>query len=271
MTNSSPIQRFFNSKIVTVLLGIISVIGILTLQANQLKEFDETINENDYYKQEELAKVNLDLLRNLPNLGFSNLMADWVMLRFIQYFGDDEAREVTGYSLSSDYLEAIINHDPRFVKAYLIISPASSLYAGTANRTVDLMGKGLETLSPEISDSYFVWLYKGIDELLFLGDVESSKKSHEMAANWAKLSDGLQSDKIAKSARDTARFLSKNPNSKQAQVNAWGLVLMNASDDQTRQLAIRRIQELGGKVEITSQATSQGKMTSVTVIPPKED
>ena len=40
------------------------------------------------------------MLKNLPSFGFDNLIADWTFLKFLQYFGDDEARDVTGYDLA---------------------------------------------------------------------------------------------------------------------------------------------------------------------------
>lgn len=261
-----------NKILSTLAISLFCIIGITLIQLAQVRNIEEIDNnQGSYKKQEEIASFNLDFLNKTPSFGFGNLVSDWIMLRFIQYFGDGEARRVTGYSLSSNYLEAIINHDPRFISAYIIISPASSLYAGTPNRTVELMEQGLKELSPEIQDSYFVWLYKAVDELLFLGDVDAAKQSYEMAAKWAELSDDAQSDKIAKSASKTAQFLSEKRDSKKAQVNAWGLVLSNTSDEATRDLAIRRIEELGGEVEITSEMTPQGKVTQVRVIPPKED
>lgn len=246
------------------LVGFIclSALGIIGLQQPQLKQLTETgLSNIDYHQQEELEKVKLDLIELLPTFGYDNLVANWTMLRFIQYFGDSEARKETGYSLSPKYLEAIVKRDPRFVRAYLSISPASSINAGQAYKTVQLMEKGLENLEPSITDAHFVYLYKGVDELLFLGNQEASKKSHAMAAKWAKIAGD---ERIEKAASSTVKFLEENPDSKIAQVGAWFMVFINAGDDKTRELARFNIQKLGGKLE----SYPDGR---VTAIPPKEN
>jgi hypothetical protein len=43
--------------------------------------------------------LRLKMLKTIPSFGFDNLIADWTFLKFLQYFGDDEARDVTGYNL----------------------------------------------------------------------------------------------------------------------------------------------------------------------------
>jgi hypothetical protein len=236
-------------------------ISIVNLQQPHLSLLlKKNLYQTDYKKEEELDKVNLDILNNLPAFGFDNMLANWTMLQFIQYYGDEAAREKTGYSLSPNYLEVITKNDPRFTSAYLILSPASSINAGRPDRTVALMAKGLKQLSPKIPDAYFVWLYKGVDELLFLGDIQAAKQSYQMAANWAKVA---QDQRIAQAAGDTVQFLAKNPNSKVAQVGAWFMVFTNASDRQTRHLAKQKIEQLGGKLELYPGGR-------VTAIPPKE-
>ena len=56
------------------------------------------------------------------------------------------------------------------------------------------------------------------------------------------------------------KFLAKNPDSKQAQVSAWTMVLNNALDDRTRAMAINRIEGLGGEVIITPEGAVQIKL-----------
>ncbi|WP_319423233.1 hypothetical protein [Pleurocapsa sp. FMAR1] len=107
------------------------------------------------------------------------------MLQFIQYFGDGEARNATGYSLSADYLRSNCPKRSFFSRAYIIISPASSMFAGTPERTVAIMNKGLAQMSASTPDAYYVWLYKGVDEILFLGDLQAAKNSYQMSAEWA--------------------------------------------------------------------------------------
>lgn len=48
--------------------------------------------------------------------GFTNVLADWYWLQFVQYFGDTQARS-GGYDLSADYLELIGTLNPHFIHA----------------------------------------------------------------------------------------------------------------------------------------------------------
>ena len=102
-----------------------------------------------------------------------------------------------------------------------------------------------------VSDSFYIWRYKGIDELLFLGDGKAAQHSFETAADWAAQSDYAGSDVIEKASRQTAEFLAQNPESETAQIQAWGSVLASAINQTTRQQAISQIEKLGGKVTIT--------------------
>lgn len=259
------IQQSVNPKLTnslilfcSALLGIMAIVG---LQQPRLKELTETKTNNiDYKKEAEIEEAKLNILKKMPSFGFDNLIANWTMLRFIQYYGDGEARKDTGYSLSPEYLRVISKYDPNFASAYLIISPASSINAGRPDQTVAIMSEGLKKLSPKVPDAYFVWLYKGVDELLFLGDIEAAKHSYQMAANWAKIGNN---PKIEKAAQDTVNFLEKNPDSKVPQVGAWFMVWANAADKNTRALAQHNIEKLGGRIEIHPNGIA-------TAIPPKQ-
>jgi hypothetical protein len=193
----------------------------------------------------------LNSLRYLPTLGFQNLIADGVFLQFLQYFGDDTARQQTGYQLSPDFFEISVPKDPYFIDQYIFLSASATLYAARPEASVALMEKGLQSLSPDAPDrAYLVWRYKGTDELLFLGDSEAAEQSFRTAADWAKQSPDPQAQFIAEISEQTANFLARNPSSKFAQINAWVGVFTNALDDYSRQLAQQRIEALGGTLEI---------------------
>ena len=222
--------------------------GITELQLPSLRKINEAETQTEVYaKIAEAEEVKLGFLKNLPAFGFDNLVANWSMLKFLQYIGDGDARKTTGYSLSHKYLEIIAEKDPRFAQAYLIISPASSVFGGTPQKTVELMDKGLKYLTPDIPQSYFVWLYKGVDEVLFLGDLEKARKSYEKAAEWANIAGD---ERIAKAARGTAKFLSTDPDPRQAQVGAWFTVWTNTKEKSVRNLAESEIERLGGKLTV---------------------
>jgi hypothetical protein len=246
-------------------VAVACAIGVLIMQQPTLQALNTPLNQTEYRRQEKAAKVTLDFLQKLPAFGFNNLVADWSFLQFIQYFGDTPARNQTGYSLVPEYFEVIVNKDPRFIDAYLYLSTACSIFAGRPDRTVALMNQGLKSLTPETSErAYYLWLYKAVDEILFIGDNQAAKRSYEKASQWAHLRGNQQ---IADQARQTAQFLSRNPDSKKVQASAWLLIFDNARDDYTRKLALTRIQALGGKIAITQH---NGE-TRISVEMPKED
>ena len=261
-------HRKFSVSIGTYLVALLCALGVGLLQIpqlNQLSSSKTTASQETLKREIQTEKLRLNLLRQLPTLGFDNIIADLIFINFLQYFGDDEVRETTGYSLSPEYFEVILAHDPFFLQAYLFLSTSTSLYAARPERSVALMGKGLKSLSPKAPPrSYYVWRYKGIDELLFLGDAKAAKQSFETAAQWASIYTDEESKRVEAISRRTAEFLARNPKSKSAQIAAWTMVLSNKVDEQTRNLAIKRIEALGGKVYITPQGAVQ-------VQPPKED
>jgi hypothetical protein len=194
-------------------------------------------------------KVRLNFLKKMPSFGYSNIIANWVYLNFVQYFGDDEVRAKTGYSLSPEYFEVILGRDPRFIPAYLSLSTSTSMYAGMPERSIKLTEKALKSLSPWVPEkSYYVWRYKGIDELLFLGKSSMAQHSFEIAADWASQHTDQESKQAASVSQKTAEFLKQNPNSKLARISSWTMILNNQVDKTTRQRAINEIEALGGKV-----------------------
>ncbi|NER30564.1 MAG: hypothetical protein F6J89_23835 [Symploca sp. SIO1C4] len=233
---------------------IVSVLRLQLPQLNALKQGTKSATAIALQREVKLERLRLDLLKNIPAFSFDNLLADWVFISFLIYFGDNEARAATDYRLSPEYFEVIIDRDPKFLDAYLFLSASSSLYAGMPERSVALMSKGLESLSPQVPPrSYYIWRYKGIDELLFLGDANSARKSFENAAKWASTYADLESQQVAARSIQTAEFISLNPNSRLAQVSAWSMVLENAVDERTRNLAINRIEKLGGNIIVTPE------------------
>jgi hypothetical protein len=243
----------------------VGIIGLL--QLSQLNKLNRATTESAAEITKALAseKLRLNFLHNLPSFGFANLVADWTFLNFLQYFGDDAARAKTGYTLSPKYFEIILDRDPYFLNAYLLLSASTTLYAGRPDKTIAIMEKGLKHLSPKIPlKSYYIWRWKGADELLFLGDFKAAKQSFEKAAQWASTYSDAEGQNVARISHRTAQFLTKNSASKSAQIDAWSQVLNNAFDDRTRQLAINRIQALGGKVFVTPEG-------ELKILPPQKD
>lgn len=238
----------------TSLSLIIGMIGIVSLQNNNLNAKINAKEQASYLQEEQALKAATNLQKDLPTFGLNNLIADWNYLQFIQYFGDAEAREVTGYSLVTDYFEVAVDKDPRFTQSFLSFSAANSLFAGQPQKTVKLINQVLESASPDLPGyPFLLWTYKATDEILFLGNLGAAKNSYEMAAEWA----SMRNDDIGKEMSSrylaTAKFLASNPNSTDAQIGAWVNVLNQAQDLKTQQHAIKQLEELGAEVSVTKK------------------
>lgn len=263
-----PTLRQWNHWFVTVVVILASVAAIGWLQLPQLQKLhtqSQTVDAAEIRQSLEADKVRLALLKKAPSLGFGNLIADWTFLSFLQYFGDEPARQKTDYLLSPDYFEVILGHDPYFIPAYTFLSTSTSIYAGLPDRSTALMKSSLQSLKPNVPpQSYTVWRQLGIDQLLFAGDAQAARQSFLTAAQWAAQSADPTSRTTARLSQQTADFLATNPNSKTAQVAAWVMVLTNAPDGRTRATATQRIEALGGKI-------SQNPDGTFRVQPPAKD
>ena len=242
-----------------------SILGIVYLQFPRIQTRNKSKNQYSklQIKQElQSEKLRLQFLKQLPSFGFDNAIANWVYLGFLQYFGDDEIRAKTGYSLSPEYFEIILERDPRFIQAYLALSNSTSMYAGMPERSVELTNKGLKSLSPWVPKrSYFVWRYKAIDELLFLGDSQLAQESFANAAEWASNHSDEESQLTARISQRTADYISRKPDSKHAQIAAWSMVLNQGVDENSRKRAIMEIEALGGQVIKTPEGAYKIKLS----------
>jgi hypothetical protein len=237
--------------IITPVVALTCMISISLLQVPKLQKLlvsKESISVEELKKDEQQESLRLGMLKTLPSFTYKNLLADWVYIDFLQYFGDN-VRDKIGYSISPEYFDIILKQDPRFLDAYLSLSVSTSLYAGMPEKSIAIMDNNLKSLSPQIpKKSYYIWRYKGTDELLFLGNAQDAQKSFLQAAAWANTYSDNESKNTVFISQNTAEFLSKNPDSKAARVATWSMVLQNKVDERTQKRAIKEIETLGGKV-----------------------
>ncbi|BFM40973.1 hypothetical protein [Synechocystis sp. LKSZ1] len=248
-------ETFKISNLLTVVasLGLLvsSLAGIIALQYPAISNKQKTLSWAEYQTQEAQDKLSLRVLNKIPTLGFSNLIADWLYLNFIQYFGDTKVREEVGYSLTNDYFNFIVNKDPLFVDALYHLDIATSLFAGLPKMSVNNLTKALNTMPPKFItniEPYYLWRAKGNDELLFLGDINATKTSYQKSLDWAKYYNTEDARKMIGINQQSLQFLSHNPDSKQAQIGAWASVLANRPDQKTIKRVIEKIEQLGGQV-----------------------
>ncbi|ESA38244.1 hypothetical protein N836_32975 [Leptolyngbya sp. Heron Island J] len=235
----------------SVVFLLLSVVGITTIQLFFYKDLDNNSDDTTLINKwnENLFEQQLVLSNSLPKFGYENLYAGWQFLRFLQYFGDSSLRKKTGYGLSTHYFESIVDNDPLFEESYIFLVNTLSMYLGAPEESIRLLEKGLEHMGPALPPrSYFIWRHKATDELLFLGDTQAAKKSHEMAADWAERSPDEEGDFVAALSRKTIEFLETDPSSRPAQIGAWSDVLLRATDEAIRQRAAANIEALGGTI-----------------------
>ncbi len=228
---------------------VVSAWGIVALQQQTLLNKNQAETKAQIQEAEKEQGLLLKVAKYAPTFGYSNLVADWTFLNFVQYFGDNAARNQLGYGLSPQFFQAVVEQDPRFVKAYLYLDPATTLFAGQPAISVKIMNQGTKSLSPRIPDSYLVWMYKAVDELLFLGNSQQAQKDYETAAQWSSFQNDEHSRSIGRRATETAQFLAKNPDSEKAQASSWLMILANAKDQKTMRIALDNIRRLGAEVK----------------------
>lgn len=252
--------------IVTLSVYGICIFGIAKLQKPQLKAINSSSSKESYLMEEKIKYANINLLKKMPSFGFDNLISDLAYLQFLQYFGDGEAREITGYSVSSDYFKTIVEKDPRFVRAYFLSAPASSIFAGKPEETVKTLEVALKFVTPNLHpDSYYLWVYKAVDEMMLLDKVESAKKSYEMAFKWSEQINTERSRKSAKNIKTTIEHINNNPNSTVARIGAWSLILSSTNDAKTQQKALEKIEKLGGKMILSPDGQVNIKVPENTI------
>ncbi|NEO83885.1 MAG: hypothetical protein F6J87_06425 [Spirulina sp. SIO3F2] len=234
-------------------LMLVSFAAVVTIQRDRLTQLQTAAAEPTLAEFEadlEQERLRLELWRSLPTFGFDNLFADWVLLQFFQYFGDEEARKLTGYELTLDYYEIVLQHNPRFVEIYPFLATSGAIYAVDPQRTDKLMTQGIAQMTPEVPHHAYTALQnKAVNELLFLPDGGSrAQVTFEQAAEWASVYDDDLSKTAADFATGMSQTLALNPDSRLVRVGAWNVILQSARDEQTQILAITQIRALGGDV-----------------------
>mgnify|MGYP002777063923 CR=1 FL=1 len=240
-------SRWSGVKVVgAVAIGAIALVGIVSLQRLRLNQPALWVDRPELATAQE--KVRLQLLKQSPSFGFDNLLASWVFLNFLQYYGDEAAREKTGYGLSPAYFDLVTSRDPRFTQAYLFLSGSVSHQLGKPELAISMMQRGTDALSPQIDEAAFqVWRLKALDQLLLLGDIPGAIHSFERAADWTR---GTEYASVEPVLRSTADFLRTDPNSVPVRVAAWASVYEQAvalGDRQTEARAKQEILALGGR------------------------
>jgi hypothetical protein len=244
---------------------VLCVLGIQTGELSKLRTGSQLLTQKQIDLDVAEKANRIALLKKIPDFGFRNLTADAMLIDLVQYFGGDDARKTSGYGLGIEYLDLILEKDPKYYDAYFFLSVVGSIYSGQPEQSIAIMNRGFKSIDPRSPErSYYLWRLKGTDELLFLGNGRAAQKSMQTAADWAGEINDQESRRVAALSQKTANFLAKNPKSKQAQFAAWMMVIDRAVDIKVKKIAVFKIHELGGKVELDSNG-------ELKVTPPPQD
>lgn len=228
-------------------IAIAAMAGVMGLQYERLQRSQKA--RDTAQQAVDQQALQLKVLARSPSFGFDNVLADWVFLEFLEYFGDDSARQHTGYGLSPAFFENVTRLDPRFVDAYPFLSGSISYELGQPDLAIELMRRGTRALSPEVDpDAFQVWRFMSLDQLLLLGDSAGAAQSLEKAADWVRDTPYAQ---FREQFLQTAQFLRQDPNSKPLRISAWVEIYQRAGavgDRKTQARAKREILTLGGKL-----------------------
>ncbi|NJL52582.1 MAG: hypothetical protein HC930_10840 [Hydrococcus sp. SU_1_0] len=247
------------SQALTIISPFIVLAGIVILQSQEYKKSVRKLNNTDYLAQEqEQAKLSrFGKKQNSFILVLIIFRLNWSYLNFVQYFGDDKARETIGYKLVPEYFEAITTIDPRFTNAYLNLAIANSMYAGHPEKTISLMEQVLESVDPASEQAALLWTSKGLDELLFMEDKQKAIESYKMAAKWQSLSNQKRSDGLTIKDLELALKDTDEIDLKQAQIRAWSSVLVYIRDQPRQQEILNKIATLKVELATLEQANTR--------------
>ena len=105
-------KRFTLLRILSYLRLLSAIVFLQMATLRQIKASVEESSAAEIQRQDRTTSLRLQLLSNLPNFGFRNLVSNWVFLNFLQYFGSSDERNTVGYSLSPEFFEVIVARDP---------------------------------------------------------------------------------------------------------------------------------------------------------------
>jgi hypothetical protein len=236
-------------------VAILAIAGVITMQRSQLQQV--TLGRETPQQAEQREGVRLGVLKRLPNLGFNNMVANWAFLNYLQYYGDDAARQQTGYGLLPQYFDVITQRDPRFVDTYLFLAGSLSYQSGQPQLTAEYIKRGTDALSPQMHPrAFLLWRFLGLDQILLTGDIPGAIASHQKAAEWAAGSEDPEIRQVAEVFRLTAQFLTTDPDSRPVRLQAWSSIFAQAEatqDVKTQARARAAILSLGGIEQVDAE------------------
>jgi tetratricopeptide (TPR) repeat protein len=217
------------------LLTILCCLPVFWMQARATQQHGDTI------QQDSSEETTLNTLAKLPNFGNRNLVADFLWLRFSQYFGDTQARAKSGYGLSYKYLETITNKDPHFENPYRIANLAIAYRMGRVDLADTLLVKGIR----ENPNAYLIWQARGFLHFLYTGDIAKAVYCFRQNAGLAVAVGGNRLQHWGNYWFAMSRYLEVSKSNVWTRRQIWMEVYANSSDASTQELALAQLNKLG--------------------------
>jgi hypothetical protein len=204
------------------------------------------IDHSKSQASDEKIDAVLSVGKSLPSFGYRNLLADLLWLRFVQYYGDVQARERTGYRYSYEYLNLITDRDPRFEKAYLFANLAVTYQMVRTDLSEKLLLKGIAH-NPK---SYQIWQARGFLHFLYTGDLPKAAYAFRKNAGLAVSQEGNAKQQWANYWINIARSIElPNVDTRYTRRKIWEEIFNSALDRQTRRMALVYLNTLGVRVD----------------------
>ncbi|AGY56329.1 hypothetical protein [Gloeobacter kilaueensis] len=176
--------------------------------------------------------------------GWRNLLADWLWLQYVQYFGDVAARKKSGYGLSAEYIQAITALDPAFIFAATQANYAVAEQMGAPKEAIAILTAAAKR-NPGRADalgmpgSWYLWRLAGSVAFRHLGHYRQAAAYFERAA---------REPGAPAVMRDNAAAFYNASNDRERAIQLWREFYVSAPTAQLRAEGRRRLAALGVEV-----------------------
>jgi tetratricopeptide (TPR) repeat protein len=195
----------------------------------------------DAIQQDTSEDATLDTFAKLPDFGNRNLIADFLWLRFTQYFGDTPLRVKSGYGLSYKYLKTVTDKDPHFENAYRVANLAVAYRMGRPDLADALLAKGIQ----QNPDSYLLWQTRGFLHFLYTGDITKAVYCFRKNAGLAVAVGGNRLQHWGNYWLAMSRYLEASKSNVWTRRQIWSEVYATSVDESTKALALNQLDALG--------------------------
>lgn len=177
----------------------------------------------------------------LVALGYDQLVADFYWLAFVNYVGDDLARDRDHYAEADKYLDLITGLDPRFVQPYWFCAFTVGAEQKRPLRANQIIQRGIRANQ----NNWYLPYIAGINLYLFAHDEVGASKYYQAASKFPDAPKWL--------ARQSEILAAKIPSSIK-EINTWDAIYKTEKATLIRSKAKARLIQLWARVYAESPA-----------------